>query len=152
MDTTKQTVSPSDQYRELNLYARHYDQRLWLVPGAAYTLSVVFYSIIFNANTVLTGRTTLALLNTAIFSGFLMQFLKDRCFQLRIQEQLDGFDDFGATVADHRIDAKDRWFIKQAKQHVRAVNYVFYMMLFTLAMHTLVAAGYVVKLMSVVLK
>ena len=84
MDEKKETAPIPDQYRELNFYARHYDQRLWMVPGAAYTLSILFYSIIFKTGTLLLGRVVLAVLNAAIFSAFFIQFIKDRCFQLHI--------------------------------------------------------------------
>lgn len=108
MNENKIQTSTPDQYRELNLYARHYDQRLWMIPSAAYGLSLFFCGTIFKLDTVLTGRAVLAALNAVIFSGFLMQYVKDRCFQLSIQNTLSRFDDFGATVGDKPVDEKDK--------------------------------------------
>ena len=119
-----------------------------MIPGAAYGLSVLFCGVIFYRDAVLTVQAALATLNAVIFSGFLMQYVKDRCYQLHIQKEINRFDNLGATVGDKPIDRKDRWFIKFAKTHVRAANYVFYVMLFTLLAYGAVAFYYIKALVS----
>src|SRR5438105_4420114 len=133
-----------DLYTQLNNTGRHYDQKLWVVPGTAIGLSALIAAAAFKADTSTLGRLTLSIINAAAFSGFLVQFVKDRCFQLANQAALDRLDPYGAFVGDLSLHPKDRWFIRFAKQHVRAVNYMFYVLLIVLGIHCAIAISSIV--------
>lgn len=140
-----------DQYKELCNDSRHYDQKLWIIPGAAYTLSALFYKVIIET-TVLNGKVFLSLLNTLIFSGFLFQYVKDRAFQLEIQTALKKIQDRNKNelinVAQYtgelENDTNDRWFIRVTKKH-SAANYVFYVMFITLLVDIVIAVHFLLK-------
>ena len=127
-----------EQYKELCNDSRHYDQKLWLIPSAAYTVSALFYSVIFDLSRNLDVRLLLSLVNTLIFSGFLLQYVKDRTFQLEIQNAINKAQEqmpdmvkvsqYSGMISTH---PEDRWFIKRYRQ-TSAANYIFYIMLLTL--------------------
>lgn len=127
-----------EQYKQLCGDSRHYDQKLWLIPGAAYTASALFYSIIFNYsgyNYLI--RIVLQGLELLIFSGFLVQYVKDRSFQLEIQNAIDEIQETNpdmVKVAQYagnlKGHPKDRWFIRALRKY-SAANFVFYIMFTT---------------------
>ena len=80
-------------------------------------------------------------MNAFIFSGFLLQYIKDRAFQLEIQaainnaqQQMPDMVSVSQYVGVKRVDSNDRWFIKLFKAK-SAANYVFYIMLVSLFVH-----------------
>lgn len=139
-------LTNADKYKELQALGRHYDQKLWLIPGAAYAASAVLYAIIFKGETVLLGRVVLSLLNPVIFLGFLFQFLKDRCFQLENQSILKEYGDQNSFSGDLNVVEQDRWYIRFAKKYVVAANYLFYTMFLCLIVHVLVALYFIISL------
>ncbi|MBI5353850.1 MAG: hypothetical protein HZB50_14500 [Chloroflexi bacterium] len=130
-----------EQYKELCSDSRHYDQKLWLIPSAAYTTSALFYNALFNINYDINVRIMLASLNVMIFSGFLLQYIKDRAFQLelqsgvtKVQEKILGMmkiSQYSAILSSH---PQDRWHIKLFRK-TSASNYVFSILLITLLAH-----------------
>ncbi len=79
-----------EQYKELCNDDRHYDQKLWLIPSAACTVSTLFFRVIFDLDLSDSPgvRLLLSLVSTLVFSGFLLQYIKDRTFQLEIQNAI----------------------------------------------------------------
>ncbi len=130
-----------EQYKELCSDSRHYDQKLWLIPSAAYTTSALFYNALFNVNYDINVRVMLASLNVIIFSGFILQYIKDRAFQLelqggvtKVQEKILGMVKIGQYSAILGSHPQDRWYIKLF-QRTSASNYVFNVMSITLLAH-----------------
>ena len=48
MNHNGETLNIRDQYRELCNDGRHLDQKLWYVPGGAFTISAFFFSVILD--------------------------------------------------------------------------------------------------------
>jgi hypothetical protein len=121
-----------DQYREFNLASRHYDNRIWLIPGSAITASSIFYGYIFSQK-IPTYQLIIAFLNVLLFSSFFVLFVKDRTFQLQLQKKINLIEEIApkklqqinAYSGEFFIDKKDRWFIK-IFYPFSAANYMFY--------------------------
>jgi len=131
-----------EQYKQLCEDSRNYDQKLWLVPGAAYTASALFYGIVFNyAGYNYLIRAVLQSLNLLIFSGFLFQFVQDRAYQLEIQNAINDITKTMpgmVTVVQYagtlKGDSKDRWYVRALRRH-SASNFVFYIMFASVFAH-----------------
>jgi hypothetical protein len=127
-----------EQYKQLCSNGRHYDQKLWLVPSAAYAVSALLYSIIFSPDTPPIARLFLSVASAVIFSGFIFQYVKDRAFQLEGQAMINEMHELypdllrGSEYSGAlKGDPKDRWFIRVTRRQ-SAANFVFYIMLTTL--------------------
>lgn len=125
------------QYEKMMELGIHYDQKLWLIPGAAYTVSAIFFNVIFSSESSIFIRFVLSVLNFIIFFGFLIQFVKDRAFQLGNQYALDEIKKEMGMVATNEFSGmqpshpRDRWFIRLTRNW-SAVTTIIHVMLLTL--------------------
>lgn len=138
------------QYEKMIDVGLHYDQKLWLIPGAAYTISAVFYNVILSSSVMPFARAAIASLNSLIFFGFLIQFIKDRAFQLGNQQAVNeiknqiGMASVSEFAGAQPFSSRDRWFIRLTRNW-SAANSVVYVMLLTLSFHITVAVFFLFK-------
>src|SRR5271157_3231584 len=79
-----------EQYKTLMDVGIHYDQKLWLIPSAAYTVvGILVNAIIALDPKRLDVKAGLLLISSIVFFGFLLQLIKDRAFQLGNQYALN---------------------------------------------------------------
>jgi hypothetical protein len=130
------------QYEKMMSLGTHYDQKLWLIPSSAYAILGIFYNFIFSSHEPFISF-LLSIISSFIFSGFLLQFLKDRSFQLGNQHALNNIKQKLKMVetsefsGEQPSDLKDRWFIKRIRKQ-SVFNIMFYLMLITWACQIIV--------------
>jgi hypothetical protein len=153
MDPQGRSQALLEQYKEFCKDSRHYDQKLWIIQSAAYTSSAFLYLAIFDGGKYpLSARLLLAVANVFIFAAFLIQYVKDRAFQLNLQqgigrilEAIDGITNISQYTGELQGVARDRWFIRVLRRH-SAANVVFYVMLILLFLHVSVAVYLMLRL------
>lgn len=159
LDSDEEGALPSlaDQYKELCNDSRHLDQKLWLLPSTAYTISAVFYGVIFDPARDASQRFLLAVLNTIAFSGFVFQYVKERAYQLetqaaitrihRLAPKLLKVSQYAGTLKGDK--KRDRWFIRYSLKY-SAANYVFYVLMVILIVNGLVAVIFAMQMLGFV--
>ena len=135
----KEHVTAVDQYRELHALGRHYDNRLILIPGAAFSLAAAITGGLYKFGELFSPsmRSILFITNALIFSIFIFQYVKERAFQLQNQREIKSLENLHSTgivrstafTGPLGYDPKDSWFIKCTRQ-LSAANYAFYIMMF----------------------
>ena len=83
-----------DRYKELCVDARYYDNKMWTLPVAAFSIMFVALKFIFELGPpegeadLIGPKILLSVLNTLIFGGFLFLFAKYHLHQLITQEDI----------------------------------------------------------------
>ena len=133
------------QYSKMMDLGRHYDQKLWLIPGAAYAVSGVILKEILSLDAGQVAlKVLLASVSTMIFFGFLMQLIKDRAFQLGNQDALNnvktklGMEEANEFSGVQPDNPKDRWFIQLTRKWSAANTVIRIMIILLLAQLCLV--------------
>lgn len=122
------------QYEKLVDLGLHYDQKLWLIPSAAYSILVVSYYGIFSTELPVQFRPYFAGLALLAFLGFLIQLIKDRTLQLGNQAAIDEVKKQLQMVSTSEFvgvqprDSKDRWFIRATRGFSAVITVVYIMM------------------------
>ena len=125
------------QYEKLVEIGLHYDQKLWLIPSAAYSLLAAAYYGILSTGISQNMQVSLSTLTFVVFSGFTLQFVKDRAYQLGNQTAIDqikhelGMVAVSEFAGIHPSRADDRWYIRRTR-HISAASTTVYIMLLTL--------------------
>lgn len=151
MDREKKLL---EQYGRLVDIGLHYDQKLWLIPGAGYAVLGILVNAMVSMDTnQLFARAILAIISPMIFSGFLLQLVKDRAFQLGNQYALDQIKkdlemvDTSEFVGTQPDQIRDRWFIRWTREW-SATNTVIYIMMITVLAQIALAIHYLSALFS----
>jgi len=112
MKKIKHKKSLREHYKELNATARHYDYQFWLVPGAAYALSILLYSFAFSQKPYPDFlKNGILWIIPVITFGFLFQMINERAYQLINKERIkESRKKLGLENTLRDEDRYGRWF------------------------------------------
>jgi len=115
----------TDRYKELCTDARYYDNKMWSLPTAAFSIMFVALKFIFelgdasNMNDMIAYKFLLSVLNSFIFIGFFILFAKYHLHQLVTQEDITVLREhlFGKLQINHKDGTPIKLQAKYTRQH-----------------------------------